>query len=133
MKQNTKLIYTGLFCTVMAILLMYMVGGFNMPRPEYNGSRELSAAELLLDFTEMNSSCTHTMTLKKDDQLHCSWDISKGTVDLLIVSESGEKLYQGNKVDHADFKLVVPADGDYTFTVTGSEAKGVVHFRKIDK
>ena len=133
MKQNTKLIYTGLFCIVMAILLMYMVGGFNISRPEYNGNRELSATELLLDFTEMNSSFTHTMTLKKDDQLHCSWDIGHGTVDLLIVSESGEKLYQGNKLDHADFKLVIPDDGNYTFTVTGSEAKGIVHFRKIDK
>ena len=133
MKQNTKLIYTGLFCIVVAILLMYMVGGFNMTRPEYNGNRELSATELLLDFTEMNSSYTHTMTLAKDDQLHCSWDIKQGTVDLLIVSESGEKLYHGNKVDHADFKLVIPDDGNYTFTVTGSEAKGIVHFRKIDK
>ena len=133
MKQNTKVIYTGLFCIVMAILLMYMVGGFNMTRPEYNGNRELSATELLLDFTEMNSSFTHTMTLSKDDQLHCSWDIRQGTVDLLIVSESGEKLYQGNKLDHADFKLVIPDDGNYTFTVTGSEAKGIVHFRKIDK
>lgn len=133
MKQNMKVIYTGLFCIVMAILLMNMVGGFNMKRPEYNGNRELSATELLLDFTEMNSSCTYTMTLAKDDQLHCSWDIRQGTVDLLIVSESSEKLYQGNRVDHANFKLVVPADGDYTFTVTGSEAKGVVHFQKIDK
>ena len=133
MKQNMKVIYTGLFCIVMAILLMYMVGGFNMPRPEYNGNRELSATELMLDFTEMNSSFTHTMTLVEDDQLHCSWDIKQGTVDLLIVSESGEKLYQGNKLDHADFKLVIPDDGNYTFTVTGSEAKGIVHFRKIDK
>lgn len=133
MKQNTKVIYTGLFCIVMAILLMYMVGGFNMTRPEYNGNRELSATELLLDFTEMNSSFTHTMTLSKDDQLDCTWDIKQGTVDLLIVSESGEKIYQGNKVDHADFRLVVPADGNYTFTVTGSEAKGFVHFQKIDR
>lgn len=69
--------------------------------------------------------------LSKDDQLHCTWDIKKGTVDLLIISESGEKLYQGNKVDHADFKLIVPADGDYTFTVTGSEAKGTVHIEKV--
>ena len=114
MKQNTKVIYTGLFCIVMAILLMYMVGGFHMSHPEYNGNRELSATELLLDFTEMNSSCKHTMTLAKDDQLNCSWDIRQGTVDLLIVSESGEKLYQGNKLDHADFKLVIPDDGNYT-------------------
>ena len=133
MKQNMKVIYTGLFCIVMAILLMYMVGGFDMTHPEYNGNRELSATELLLDFTEMNSSFTHTMTLAKDDQLYCTWDIKQGTVDLLIVSESGEKIYQGNKVDQADFQLVVPADGNYTITVTGSEAKGIVHFRKIDE
>lgn len=132
--MNKKLIYAGLFCIAMSILLMYMVGGLDfMGRPEYNGSRELGETEMLLTFNEMNSSFTHTMTLAKDDQLHCTWDIGKGTVDLLIISENGEKLYQGNKVDHADFKLVVPADGDYTFTVTGSEAKGIVHFRKIDR
>lgn len=133
MKQNTKLIYTGLFCIVVAILLMYMVDGFHMSHPEYNGNRELSATELLLDFTEMNSSFTHTMTLSKDDQLDCTWDIRQGTVDLLILGENGEKIYQGNKVDRADFRLVVPVDGNYTFSVTGSEAKGIVHFRKIDK
>lgn len=133
MNQNKKIIYTGLFCIVVAILLMYMVGGFHMSHPEYNGNRELSATELLLDFTEMNRSFTHTMTLSKDDQLYCTWDIKQGTVELLIVSESGEKIYQGNKVDQADFQLAVPADGNYTFTVTGSEAKGIVHFRKIDE
>ena len=133
MKQNRKVIYWGLFCIATAILLTIMLGSFRTTHPEYNGNRELSATELLLDFTEMNSSFTHTMTLAKDDQLHCSWDIKQGTVDLLIVSESGEKLYQGNKLDHADFKLVIPDDGNYTFTVTGSEAKGIVHFRKIDK
>ncbi len=132
MKQHKIVIFSGLFCIVMAILLMYLVGGFTMTRPEYNGSRELSATELRLDFTEMNSSFSHTMTLAKDDQLHCSWNIEQGTVDLLVVSESGEKIYQGNKVDHADFKLVVPSDGDYTFTITGSKAKGVIHFQKID-
>ncbi len=133
MKQNRKIIYTGLFCIAMAILLLYRMGGFGLTHPEYNGDRVRSETELMLDFTEMNSSFSHTMTLSKEDQLHCTWDISKGTVDLLIVSENGEKLYQGNKVDHADFKLVVPADGAYTFTVSGSGAKGTVHFQKIGK
>ena len=133
MKQNRKVICWGLFCIATAILLTIMLGGFRTTHPEYNGNRELSATELLLDFTEMNSSFTHTLKLAKDDQLHCSWDIKHGTVDLMIVGEKGEKLYQGNKVDRADFKLVIPNDGDYSITVAGSEAGGVVHFQRIDE
>lgn len=133
MKQNRKIICIGLLCIAMAILLMYVIGVFNVAKPEYNGNRELSETELLLDFTAMNSSYTHKMTLSKDDQLHCAWNIGQGTVDLFVCNENGEKIYQGNKVDRADFKLVIPADGVYTFSITGSEAKGFVNFQKIEK
>lgn len=132
--MKNKMIWSGLFCIVMGVLLMCKVlGVFDGARPEYNGSRMLEETRFTLDFTEMNGTQFHTMTLEKGDELHCAWNIESGTVDLLFTAENGEKLYQGNKVDQADFQLVIPETGSYTFTVTGSEAKGFIDIQKIDE
>ncbi len=53
-------------------------------------------------------------------------------MDVFVRNQNGKTIYQGNKVETCEFILEITEAGTYTFTVTGANAKGSVHFVKSE-
>ena len=95
----------------------------------FDGDRVSSAdpARFYLRFRVMNTVDSEIMSLREGDELHLSWQIESGSVDLQIARGDEAPIYQANgrgKGDRADFELTIPASGDYAVTVSGRQAKG---------
>lgn len=122
--RNRKI---ALLCTILilaaAFLLFISLRNNVYPNPEYNGERIYGEDQFTLEFTAMNGEQTHTLFPKSGDILHCTWRIERGDVDV-VISMDGAKVYQGNRIDTADFKLVIPRDGDCMISVKGKHAAG---------
>lgn len=119
MKKKIRWIVGG------AILLMMFLYIMNhpYPYPEYNGERIRGADQFTLNFTAMNGEQTHTMFLQAGDTLHCAWQISQGEADV-VISIAETKIYQGNKIDTAEFDLMISEGGECVISVKGQHAAG---------
>lgn len=128
MKRRGVIICIIVICLAAAALLAANL--FPTARPAFNGSRVRGEAQYLLDFTALNGTETHTLTLKEGDTLQCVWQIGQGTVDIMIGGPEGGKLFQGNHIDQASFTLTAVQGDDYTITVTGQNARGSIDIRR---
>ena len=103
------------------------------PAVKFDGDRVVSTnpASCFLRFNTMNTEDAQNLTLREGDTLSVSWLIESGGVDLVIVMEGEEPLYQANgrgNGDAAAFDLTIPKSGEYTITVTGKNARGWLRF-----
>lgn len=133
MKQWKRMLGIGALCAALVAIVVLMYTLPRAPRSAFNGSSVRGNAQFTLDVTEMNGQQSHTIKLEQGGMLQCKWVIEHGTVGVLIAGDNGEKLYQGDRVDRADFIVIAENAGEYTITVTGEHAKGYLDFRKTDK
>lgn len=128
MRKN--IIWAVVVLVVLGIAAWFYIG---QPSVKFDGERTVSAAPAAfsLRFNALNTADAQTLALREGDTLHVSWLIESGSVDVLISMEGESPLYQANgrgKGDEAAFDLTIPKSGDYTFTVTGKNAKGWLQF-----
>lgn len=122
--RNRRMALVCMILILAAAFLLFVSLRNNVyPNPEYNGERICGEDQFTLIFTAMNGEQTHTMSLQAGDTLHCAWRIDQGNVDIMI-SMDETKIYQGNKVDAAEFDVVILADGEYAVSVKGTHAAG---------
>lgn len=133
MKKKKKLTITAILCIVIAIVVFLATNVFRYPKPTYNGNRIHNDSQFILDFTEINGTETNTLQLAEGDEVHCTWSIERGTVDIFITGDNSDQLYQGNHIDQADFILTADVAGSYTITVNGENARGVIDIQRIEK
>lgn len=132
MKDHSRtMLQTGIFCIGMAVLLFLYIGHQNTVTRTFNGDRIGGQDTYILRFDILNREDSHTMSLQAGDELHCSWKIDAGEAKVLIACVDGDEIYRGDKIDSADFTVTATSAGDYTITVTGRQARGMVEVRKI--
>lgn len=124
---------TAIICGICAIVIIVGVVAYSIISNHvvkvFNGSRVCNPEQYLLDFNYMNREDCDNMKLKAGDDLHATWNIKKGTVNITVVrKEDGKEIFKGNKVDTADFILPIEEDGTYVVTIDGRKAKGVAKF-----
>ena len=68
------------------------------------------------------------MPLSEGDRVGTTIDIQKGKVDIIVENENGEFAYRGNHVESGSFTIEILKTDTYHFIVTGSKARGSVHF-----
>ena len=129
-----------ILCAILVLAVLGAAVWFFIGRPsvQFDGERTVSAApaSFSLRFNVLNTTDSQTMTFKEGDALHVSWLIESGSMDLVIAMEGETPLYQANgrgKGDEAAFDLTIPKSGDYTFTVTGKNAKGWLKFTTAEE
>ena len=103
--------------------------------PDFNGSRVKNDTQYLLEYTQFDSTDSHTLSLQEGDELHVGIVSKEGSVSIAIEDEAGEPVYRGTKIaDTCDFDVAIQETGAYTVTVTGETAEGSVSFTvKNDK
>lgn len=120
---NRRTICCIIGMVLLLICLMLFLKNNAYPTPQYNGDRIHNETQFSLHFTSMNGTQEHTMPLKAGDILHCMWQIDRGTVSIDI-SGAGTKAYHGDKIDSAEFDLIITDDGDFNICVSGNHAMG---------
>lgn len=115
--------------TISIVFLISFTGCENN-NATFSGSKTGNDKQFLVDFEVLNTTVDNNMPLTVGDSIDTSIDVKKGNVDILVKNENGTIAYQGNDVESGDFTIVIDEAGDYTFSVTGSKAKGSVYFIK---
>lgn len=79
---------------------------------------------LSLAFDAFTGTQRGTLTLCTGDEVAVCIERQSGRVDLSLVGESS--VYTGDEAQSGSFSVLVPADGIYTLTLTGTRADGSV-------
>ena len=112
-----------LVCTLLLVLA-------GCQRQEFDGSRVSDDTQFVLEYSVLNSTQTHEMTLEQGERLHVQIENKSGRLDIVVSSPDGKEIYRGNNADTGEFYLEIQQTGEYSFSVTGADAKGSVGFVK---
>lgn len=96
----------------------------------FNGSRVGNPDGFLLDFSYMDRSDSHTMSLKPGDILKVSYEIKDGRIDVAIGISGQDPIYHGNDVQTGAFELPIQEEGEYVISVNASRACGRLEFEQ---
>ncbi len=118
--------------SLIIISIAFIIGftGCDNSNSKFSGSRTGNDNQFLVDFEVLNSTLNNDMPLSEGETVETTIDVKKGNVDILVENENGTIAYQGNSVKNGAFMIDIEETGDYTFYVTGSNAKGSVYFIK---
>lgn len=124
MKKHYK-IYLIIFVILIIAGLSFFVIRYN--QKTFVGERIKNPDSYLLDIRKMNGSDNHSMDLKKSASLKISFETYKGSLNLKIVNQKNEIVYEGNGKVATNFTIDLPSDDSYTFFVKAKWAKGYIN------
>lgn len=124
MKKHYK-IYLIIFVILIIIGLSFFITKYN--QKTFVGERIKNPDSYLLDIKKMNGSDNHSMDLKKGTSLKISFETYKGSLNLKIVNQKNEIVYEGNGKVATNFTIDLPNDDSYTFFVKAKWAKGYIN------
>lgn len=124
MKKHYK-IYLIIFVILIIIGFSFFITKYN--QKTFVGERIKNPDSYLLDIKKMNGSDNHSMDLKKGTSLKISFETYKGSLNLKIVNQKNEIVYEGNGKVATNFTIDLPNDDSYTFFVKAKWAKGYIN------
>lgn len=124
MKKHYK-IYLIIFVILIITGLSFFIVKYN--QKTFVGERIKNPDSYLLDIRKMNGSDNHSMDLKKSASLKISFETYKGSLNLKIVNQKNEIVYEGNGKVATNFTIDLPSDDSYTFFVKAKWAKGYIN------
>lgn len=83
-----------------------------------------------LDFSYMDQSDSHTMSLKPGDILKVTYEIRDGRADVTIGVSGQDPIYRGNDVQTGTFELPIQEEGEYVISVNAGKASGRLEFER---
>lgn len=134
-KQGKKilLIAGAVLLGAVAAFCIWMAAMICLPS-RFSGSRTGNPRELLIDYKVMNITDTQQLSAKVGDVLHAEIVAEAGSIDVQLVSESGQVLYEENEITTSQtMDIPIEQTGLYTLQVTGDQAKGSAHFTFNDE
>ena len=127
---NTKSITSAKSALLMMVLFALIIIVSGCAKDTFSGSKTGNDHQFLVDFDVLNTTVDSKMPLLEGDRIGTTIDIQKGKVDIVVENEDGEFVYRGHEVESGGFTLEIQEAGTYHFVVTGTKAKGSVHFVK---
>lgn len=121
---------------LLLLVLMAVLALSGCQAASFRGNRVCNPDRYTLDFSYMAGEDSWLLALEASDTLHMEWEIRKGTVNIALLSESGESVYRANGVgrrEAASFEVVIPETGTYTIRVSAAGAEGYIEIRKSEK
>lgn len=130
MQKRTKTVIR-----VCVLIVVLGIGSVCLFRPwssgrVFNGSRVGNPDGFLLDFSYMDQSDSHTMSLKPGDILKVTYEIKDGRIDVTIGISGQDPIYHGNDVQTGAFELPIQEEGEYVISVNASRACGRLEFEQ---
>lgn len=130
MRKRTKTVIRG--CVLIIALGIGSICLF-WPRSSdrvFDGSRVGNPDGYWLDFSYMDQSDSHTMSLKPGDILKATYEIKDGRIDVTIGVSGQDPIYRGNDVQTGTFELPIQEEGEYVISVNASRASGRLAFER---
>lgn len=130
MQERTKTVLR--VCVLIVVLGIGSVCLFGPWRSDrvFDGSRVGNPDGFLLDFSYMDRSDSHTMSLKPGDILKVTYEIKDGRVDVTIGTSDQDPIYRGDDVQTGAFELPIQEEGEYVISVNASRACGRLAFER---
>lgn len=120
MKKRFKLI-------IISILLLIIATGCG--KQVFNGNRTSNDVQFIMDFSVLNKTETHEMSLEEGTTVNVDIEKISGRIDILVEDIDGNKIYRGDNADSNQFSFDIPKSSTYIFSITGKKAKGSVSFK----
>jgi uncharacterized membrane protein YhfC len=127
---NKKSITSAKSALLVMILFALIIIVTGCTKDTFSGSKTGNDHQFLVDFDVLNTTVDSKMPLLEGDRIGTTIDIQKGKVDIVVENEDGEFAYRGHEVESGRFTIEIQEAGTYHFVVTGTKAKGSVHFMK---
>jgi hypothetical protein len=96
--------------------------------PRFTGTETVDATHFALDFTQLDGTKAHEMTLGEGAIVDVIIEVQSGRLDILVSGEKGEVIYQANDAESMVFSLIIRKAYTYKFVVMGEDAAGKVSF-----
>lgn len=130
MRERTRTVIR--VCVLIAALGIGSVCLFGPWRSDraFDGSRVGNPDGFLLDFSYMDRSDSHTLSLKPGDILKATYEVKDGRIDVTIRVSGHDPIYCGNDVQTGTFELPVQEEGEYVISVNASRASGRLAFER---
>lgn len=99
---------------------------FQLGAIENNTSHEMSAS-----YTSLSGTKVKPVTVKEGEPITISIKIktTKGTLDVSIVNEKGDSVFEENDVQTKDFTVNLDEPGKYTIKLKATKHKGSYSFK----
>ena len=119
-----KRIIISVICIVISAMLAGCGGA-----AVFDGSKTGDADHFDVDFSILNSTCSHELEMKAGESLEVSVERKAGKISLLIQQGEDQPVYDGvltpsSKTD--SFVVEIEKSGKYKISITGDEAEGHV-------
>lgn len=111
---------------ILGVMILTAFSGCN--KPVFNGNRTNNDTQFVEDYTVLNQTEMHEMSLEKGAVINVSIVNKSGHLHVLVTDPSGKEIYQADDASSGDFSLEIPESGTYSFSVTGVDAKGSFSF-----
>lgn len=122
MRKKSLISFILLLIVLSAVTIYYVWSS----RPVFIGNSEKTDDYYILNFTDMNQSDSHILTLEKDEELTVEYSISKGKMDFTIGMNHDKPIYRGNDIVGGSFKVTAPKGGNYEIKIDAKHAAGSI-------
>lgn len=92
----------------------------------FDGNRSSNPRELVMDYTILNGTFTHTLKLNAGDVLNVDLSVDEGTLGVIIQFGDDTPIYQNENLETSQFNLEIIQSGSYQVTITGTNTKGSI-------
>lgn len=96
------------------------------------GSRVGNTEQLIMEFSDMNITDCQSLELAAGDMLEFEIDREKGQIDISLLTEDGDAIYEECDICSCSFHIDIEETGVYQAVVTGKDAEGSVSIRKAE-
>lgn len=119
----------GVWSAALALLLALLV----LPELRQSGgsryTRKVDENSFALGMEQLNGTIAESFSLRAGDTVEVGVVHVSGELVLSIGQENREAIYQGRNPVLNSFRVTVPEDGDYLFSMSGKRAEGSVSFQ----
>lgn len=109
--------------SVIIVTLFLLVFASGCANQAFDGSSTGNDEQFILNYSALNCEKSHQMTLDKGSVINVSINNGKGRIDVLISGSNGHVAYKGDDADNSEFIVTINQTDNYTFSVTGKNAK----------
>lgn len=92
-------------------------------------SRNVDGDHFYLEMERLNCTIEESFFLNEGDTIDVSIVRVSGEIKISIGQEAREPIYKGKNPEPNSFRVTVPNDGSYRFSVSGKRAEGNVSFQ----
>ena len=127
MKRNRKIIW--ICSTALVLFLVLLILPWLQSSKDSRYSRKVEDDLFSLGMERLNGTIVEPFSLKAGDTVDVNLVRISGDLSISIGQENHEPIYAGKNPELNFFRVTIPEDGEYLFSVSGKHAEGSISFQ----